>query len=153
MKLPINGGRHASEELSQALETILSHTDEDEELTLGQARDTLSELLAEQGAEAGRGGDGGQSIYVELLALVERYGEDVPARDFIAMKASASLSGVIEEVLKHTDEEGVTIGLVREAVKEAMIDPDAEHALVAELDALIDRYGEDTLAEDLLLVE
>jgi len=153
VKLPINGDRRASEELSQALETILSDTDEEEVLTLGQARDKLSEMLAEEAREAGRGGDSGQSIYAELLALVEQYGEDMPARDFIAMKASQNLSEVIEELLNHTDETGVTIGLVRDAVKEAIIDPDAEHALLAELDALIDRYGEDALAEDLLFVE
>ena len=146
----INGDRRASEELSEALETILFDADEEEVVTLGTARDKLREMLAEQGGEASRGGDSGQSIYGELQALVEEYGEDVPARDFVALKASEILSQVIEELLNHADKEDVTIGLVREAVKEAMIHPDAEHALVAELDALIDRYGEDALAEDVL---
>lgn len=54
MKLPINGDRRATEELSQALETILSDTDEEEVLTPGNARDELSEMLAEQGREEGR---------------------------------------------------------------------------------------------------
>jgi hypothetical protein len=150
VELPINGHRRASGELSEALETILANADDEELVTLGAARDTLKEMRAEQGREPSREGDSGQSIYAELQALVEAYGEDLPARDFVAMKASENLSEVIEELLNHSEEGDVTIGLVREAVKEAMIDPDAEDALVAELDALIERYGEDALAEDVL---
>lgn len=153
MPLPTNAERRASDELSEALETMLADANE-ELVTLGTARDKLKEALAEQGREASREGDSGQSIYAELAALVEEYGEDVPARAFIAMKASDNLADLIEELLDQTeDEQGVTIGLVREAVKEAMIDPDAEQALIAELDALIERYGEDTPAKDLLPFE
>jgi hypothetical protein len=151
--LPTNTDPRASEELSEALETILIEANE-EPITLGMARDRLKEAFAEQDQEAGRGTDGGQSIYAELEALVEEYGEDAPARDFIAMKASDHLADLIAELLEQTeDEQDVTIGLVREAVKEAMIDPDAGQALVAELDALIERYGENALAEDVLPFE
>lgn len=150
MGLAINGGSRPSEELSQALQTILFDADEDEVVTLGEACERLKEMLAEEGIDAGRSGDGGQTIYGELQALVEEYGEDTPAHEFVALKASDALSGVIEALLEQGDADEVTIGLVREAVQEAVIDPDAEQALVAELDALIDRYGEDAPAEDVL---
>jgi hypothetical protein len=150
VRLAINGGSRPSDELSQALQTILFDADEDEVVTLGEACERLKEMLAEEGADAGRSGDGGQTIYGELQALVEEYGEDAPAYEFVALKASDALSGVIEALLEQGDADEVTIGRVREAVQEAMIDPDAEQTLVAELDVLIDRYGEDALAEDVL---
>jgi hypothetical protein len=153
VRLP-NGDRRASEELAEALEAALAGADVDEVVTLGAVRDRLKEMLAEQGGEASGRSEGAQSVYAELQALVEEFGEDVPARDFIEMKASENLAGLIEELLTTAeDEDGITIGLVREAVKEASIDPDAEHALVAELDALIERYGEHALAEEVLPYE
>ena len=147
----INGDGPTSEALAEALETIVSDADDDEAVTLGAARDRLKAALAAEGHDVAPESANGNSVYAELQALVEEYGEDAPAREFAAMKASDGLSELIEELLEHTeDEESVTIGLVREAVKEAMIDPGAEDALVAELDALIERYGEDALAEDVL---
>jgi hypothetical protein len=151
--LPTNADRRASEELSEALQSVLADANE-ESVTLGAARDKLKEALAEQGREASRGAGSEQSIYAELESLVETYGEDAPARDFIMIKASDRLAALIEEILEQTeDEQGVTIGHVREAVKEGLTDPDAEQALFAELDALIERYGEEALAEDLLPFE
>jgi hypothetical protein len=148
---PINGDGQTSEALAEALETIVADADDEEAVTLGAARDRLKAALAEEGRDARPESTNGHSVYAELQALVEEYGEDAPAREFAAMKASESLSELIEELLDHTeDEESVTIGLVREAVKEAMTDPHAENVLVAELDALIERYGEDALAEDVL---
>jgi hypothetical protein len=140
--IPTHAERRASEELSEALETLLAETDE-ETLTLGMARDQLQEPLAEEGSEP--------SIYAELEALIEEYGEDAPALDFIVIKASGELAERIESILAATQgSEVVNIGHVREAVKEGLIDPDAEQVLLDELDDLIERYGEDTPAEDLV---
>lgn len=148
-----------SEELSEALEAVLADAN-DEPVTLGMARDKLKAALAEQGREASRRIGSEQTIYAELEALVEEYGENAPAIDFITVKASDELSELIEEVLDQTeDEQGVTLGRVREAVRrglmadlegEGRFEPDVEQPLLAELDALIERYGADTPAEDLL---
>jgi len=148
-----------SEELSEVLEAVMADAD-DEPVTLGTARDKLKEALAEQGREASRRIGAEQSLYAELESLVEEYGEDAPAIDFIAVKASDELSELIEALLDQTeDEQGVTIGRVREAVRrglmadlegEGRLEPDVEQPLLAELDALIERYGADAPAEDLL---
>jgi hypothetical protein len=148
-----------SEELSEFLEAVLADAD-DEALTLRMARDKLKEALAEQGRAASRRIGSEQTLYAELESLVEEFGEEAPAIDFIAVKASDELSELIEELLDQTEgEQGVTIGRVREAVRQGLMadlegegrfEPDVEQPLLAELEALIERYGADTPAEDLL---
>jgi hypothetical protein len=148
-----------SEELSEILEAVLAETSE-EPVTLGLARDKLKEALAEQGRAASRRIGSEQSLYAELESLVEEFGDDAPAIDFVVVKASDELSELIEEVLDRTeDEQAVTLGAVREALEGGLIaelegigsfEPDVEQPLLAELDALIERYGADTPAEDLL---
>jgi hypothetical protein len=148
-----------SEELSEVLEAVLAEV-QDEPVTLGMARDKLKEALAEQGRAASRRIGSEQSLYAELESLVEEFGEDAPAIDFVVVKASDELSELIEEVLDRTeDEHGVTLGRVREAIERGLtaelegmgrFEPDVEQPLLAELDALIERYGADAPAEDVL---
>jgi hypothetical protein len=100
------------------------------------------------------------SLYAEAVALAEEFGEDANAEEFVVAKASESLSEVIEAVLDRSDEDVVpTLGDVRDAIMqglaaqlagEGILDADEDQPLLAELDALIERYGADTLAEDIL---
>jgi hypothetical protein len=148
-----------SEELSEVLEAVVALAD-DEPVSLGMARDKLKQALAEQGRAASRRIGSEQTLYAELGSLVEEYGEEAPAIDFIAVKASDELSELIEELLDQTEaEQGVTIGVVREAVRQGLMadlegegrfEPDVEQPLLAELDDLIERYGADTPAEAVL---
>lgn len=148
-----------SEELSQVLEDALADAGE-EPVTLGMARDKLKQALAEQGREPNRRIGAEQTLYAELEALVEEFGEQAPVIDFIAVKASDELSELIEEVLDQTaGEQGVTLGRVRDAIErgltaelegEGLFESDIEQPLLAELDALIERYGTDAPAEDVL---
>lgn len=134
----------ASEELSEVLEAVVADGSE-EPVTLGMARDKLKQALAEQGREASRRIGSEQLLYAHLESLVEEYGEDAPA---------------MEELLDLTKgEHGVTIGQVREAVRQVLMAdlegegrfaPGVEQPLLAELDTLIERYGADAPAEDLL---
>ncbi|MGH7337756.1 MAG: hypothetical protein ACREI7_09265 [Myxococcota bacterium] len=148
-----------SEELSQVLEDALADAG-DEPVTMGMARDKLKQTLAEQGRAASRTIGAEQTLYAELEALVEEFGKDAPVIDFVAVKASDELSELIEEVLDQTaGEQGVTLGRVRETIEQGLtaelegegtFESDVEQPLLAELDALIERYGPDTPAEDVL---
>jgi hypothetical protein len=148
-----------SEELSEVLEAAVAEAS-DGLVTLGMVRDKLKQALAEQGRAASRRIGAEQTLYAELEALVEEFGEEAPVIDFIAVKASDELSELIAEVLDRTGrDQGVTLGRVREALEQGLIaelegegrfESDVEQPLLAELDALIERYGADTPAEDVL---
>lgn len=164
MRNVIEADERVSRELSAVIEAIASDPDIDEPVTLGFVRDRIRQTLAGF-AEAERAhlfGDE-ETLCAEVDALIEEYGEDVLAIDLATVKASEDLSIVIEVVLDGTDEDiAPTLGTVREAmvdglvarlVGEGVIELDEEQTLLAEIDALIERYGEDTLAESILRFE
>jgi len=148
-----------SEELSEVLAAIVESA-EAELVTLGVARDMLKQTLTAEGGKPDSGIGAEQSVYAELESLVEEFGEDAPAVDFVAPKAGEELSELIESLVDEAEDgEGVTLGRVREAIEhgalarlegKGVLEPDEEPALLAELDRLIERYGADALAEELL---
>lgn len=153
-----------SQELSTVIEMIAGDPDLEEEVTLGFVRDRLRETLAGF-AEAERihlFGDE-DTLSAEIDGLIEEYGDDVMAIDLATVKASEDLSTIIEALLDETDEEtGLTLGAVREAmaggliaslVGSGLLEPDDEQTLYAEIEALVERLGEDTLAEIVLRFE
>ena len=162
MPLPIDAASRVSEEMSSLLESLVNNPDLDLPVTLGLVRNKLKLTLAGLGLEPDRHAFGSeQSLYAEIEALIEEYGEDAPALDFLAVKASDALSDLIEALLDDFEDEDVaaTLGRVREAIVDGLaarlagdgvIGEDEEQTLLAEVDALIERYGEDTLAEDVL---
>lgn len=162
MPLPIDTASRVSEEMSSLLESLVNNPDLDLPVTLGVVRNKLKLTLAGLGLDPDRHAFGNeQSLYAEIEALIEEYGEDAPALEFLAVKASDALSDLIEALLDDFEDEDVaaTLGRVREAIVEGLaarlagdgvIGEDEEQTLLAEVDALIERYGEDTLAEDVL---
>ena len=162
MPLPIDTASRVSEEMSSLLESLVNNPDLDLPVTLGVVRNKLKLTLAGLGVEPDRHAFGNeQSLYAEIEALIEEYGEDAPAIDFLAVKASDALSDLIEALLDDFEDEDVaaTLGRLREAIVDGLaarlagdgvIGEDEEQTLLAEVDALIERYGEDTLAEDVL---
>jgi hypothetical protein len=140
---------------------MLNDPDIDEPVTLGAVREKLKRSLRTQGLDADRKEFGSeQSLYAEVEALIEEYGEDVTATEFTAVKASDVLSEVIEAILDEREEDvGLTLEDVRAAmsggwldrlVGDGVIEGDDEQSLLAEMDALIERYGGEALAESLL---
>jgi len=161
---PIEAESRVSEELSAFIESMLNTPDIEEPVTLGAVRDKLKQALDAQGMEADRKGFGNeQSLYVEVEALIDEYGEDVPATELTAVKASDILSEVIEAILDDKEEDvGLTLESVRaemaggwlsRLVGDGVIETEDEQSLLAEMDALIERYGGETLAESLLRFE
>jgi hypothetical protein len=142
------------------IEAMLDSAESSEPVTLGLLRDKLKEAIAAQDREADQKFGGESSLYAEARALAEEFGDDALASEFVAAKASESLSELIEYLLDSGDEDTApTLGDVREAITrgvaarlegEGTLDADDEQALLAEIDALIERHGADMLAEDAL---
>ena len=160
MPIPINVDARVSEELSGVMDAMIGNPEFPEPVTLGFVRDKLKEAIAAQDREADVKPGSEGSLFAEAAALAEEFGDDTLAEDFVVAKASESLSEMIEAVLDRGEEDvAPTLGDVREAVVqglaaqlagEGIIDADEDQSLLAELDALIERYGPDTLAEDVL---
>ena len=103
------------------------------------------------------------SLLVELDRLIEEFGPEARAQDFVAKRASEALSRVIEAA---TTEPGLprpaTLGAVREAMSRGLaarlvgdgaLDEDEESGLLGEIDELIERHGAHALAEPFVRFE
>lgn len=103
------------------------------------------------------------SLLVELDRLIEEYGGEATATDFIGVKASEGLSRVIQAAMDDISFRRMpTLGAMREAmikgltaklIGDGAIDEDDEGVLLGEIDDLIRHYGEDTPAETLIRFE
>lgn len=164
MPLPIEAESRVSEELAAVLESMINDPDIGNGVTLGLVRDRLKQSLLAQGIEPDQREFGSeQSLYGEIERLIQEYGEDAAAIAFAAVKASDELSDVLEVLADEREEESpLSLGSARAAMAggwlarlagEGIIDGDGEEALIAEIDALIARYGPETLAENVLRFE
>lgn len=164
MTFSIDADSRVSEDLSEFIESLTNNPDIMVPVTLGFVRDLLQDMGEDERADEGLHQFGNEeSIYSEVEALIDEYGEDVLALDFIIAKASDELSQLIE-ALVDTSQEDITptLGSVRDAITggiaarlvgEGALEPDEEQTLLAEIDALIGHYGEDVPAEELLRFE
>ncbi len=154
----------ASAELSGLLERIASDPDRETQASLGEARGILRRHGTPQARETEylhpKDRD---SLLVELDALIDEYGEDALAADFVGAWASEAMSRLIEAVASDRNlPRRPTLGVVREAMAQGLVakltgdgalDEDDDAALFAEIDELIRRHGEDALAESLIRYE
>ena len=163
MTIPIDPDSQVSAELSEVMSSLLSNPEVPEPVTLGTVRTVLAHSLhGEDLEEAVRIGLE-ETLLAELEQLIDEYGEEAFAGDFVSASASDALSELIEAVLERSDDDvEVVLGDVRDAVGEGLlaelegeglIESDDAQAIVAELDALIERYGADQPAEDLLRMD
>lgn len=162
---PLDVSTLVSPRLSAFLEKLVNDPDADEPPTLGQAREALTGLLPSSFTESERlhHFDVSESLLDELNTLIEEYGPDAPAADFVRATASEALSRVIEAVVNDENHEGPpTLETVREAivdgigarlVGEGVLDEDEDEGLLAEIDGLIEEYGPDALAENFVRYE
>lgn len=164
MHIPIGGDGRTSEALSELMASLLGDPDIESPITLGFVRDRLRHLLVNRGLKADRSQFGTeQSLYTEIEALVEEFGEEAPAADFTSVKASEALSVIIEAALDDCEADlGLTLGEVRDAmadgltarlIGEGAIEDDQDGSLLAEIDMLIERHGRDALAEEMMRFE
>lgn len=162
---PIDANARVSSQLCALIESRVNDPDAEQPITLSGVRAFLTDLLPGpfKAAERMQHFDIGDSILDELDALIEEYGEDALAVYFMRANASEPLSRVIEAVVNDENREyPPTLAAVREAmntglltrlVGEGVLDDDEDDPLLAEIEALIGRYGADELAEEFLRYE
>jgi hypothetical protein len=134
-------------------------------VTLMAVRRFLADLLPADFNEAERMHhfDVDTSLLDELDALIEEFGATALAVDFIQTSASEPLSRAIEWVVNDENRENPpTLSEIRDAliaglgarlVGDGVMEDDEDDTLQSEIEALIEQFGADTLAEDFLRYE
>lgn len=162
---PIDVATRVSPNLSALIENRINRSEPDQIITLEIVREFLTGLLSDAFTETEQlhHFDVNESLLDELNALIEEYGETAAAIDFIQKVASEPLSRVIEAAINQRDPDNPsTLDMVREAmitgltarlVGEGALEEDEDDDLIAEIDALINRYGSDVLAEAFIRYE
>jgi hypothetical protein len=162
---PIDISVRVTPRLSALIESRVNDPDADEPPTLGAVREFFTGLLppAYAATERMHHFDVSESLLDELNTLIEEYGTGALAADFVKSASSEPLSRVIEAVLNDENRENpptlqaikdaMAAGLGARLVGEGVLDEDEDDALMAEIEGLIERFGADSLAEDLLRYE
>jgi hypothetical protein len=139
------------------MERLVNNPDREQPPTLNDVRNALFSLSVEEAHAAEMHPQQRDSSLIELDDLVDEFGGDVLAVNFIAARASEDLSRIIEAAAGGRKLRGqVTLAAVREAMVngltarlagDGVIETDQDQTLLAEIDALMERYGRDTIAE------
>lgn len=165
IRLSVDVATRISPELSETIEELMN--DPDREVS-PQTLDEVRAALIGRGTAETRETEflhlqDEASLLVELDRLIEEYGKEAPAIDFVAVKASEGLSRIIQAAMDDARfprapmlgaiREAMVGGLTARLIGEGTIDEDDEGVLLGEIDEMIRRYGEETLAETLVRFE
>jgi hypothetical protein len=162
---PIDVASRVSPKLSMLIESRVNDPDASQPVTLASVRIFVASLLSAEFKEAERlhHFDLGESMLDELDALIEEYGGSVLAADFTQPVAGEALSRVIEAVMNDdsrdnpptlaTIRDSIVSGLASSLEGEGVLEDDESETVLAEIDALIERFGADSLAEVFLRYE
>ena len=162
---PIDIATRVSPELSGLIETIVNQLDSDEPVTLASVRSFIAHELPDEANETEEMHhfDIGESIVDELDALIDEFGESAAAIDFVSVFASEPLSRAIETVVNDENRENpptlevvreaITNGLAARLIGDGVLEDDEADLLMPEIEELIERSGEDALAEEFLRYE
>ena len=163
MLLTYDPADSVSPELSEILETMANFANALDLVTIGYVRAALAT------GDLGEAYDADllhpetvQTLLTELDDLIDRYGVEAPAQDFVSVTASEGLSRVIEAVMDTGRRDPPTLGGVQQAMEqglvarlvgEGVIDPDEDDTLTGEMEELVRRYGPDVQAERFIRYE
>lgn len=163
MTIPIDPDAQVSAELSEVMTSLLNNPDMPEPVTLGMVREVIVQSLDREDLDEAPRIGLEDTLVAELDQLIDEYGEDTLAGDFVSSSASGALSEFIEAVLERAEDDvevvlsdvrdAVDQGLLAELEGEGLIESDDAQALIAELEVLIERHGEDFPAEELLRMD
>ncbi|MBI3433025.1 MAG: hypothetical protein HY018_12545 [Hydrogenophilales bacterium] len=161
----IDVASRVSPHLSALLNSRINNPECEQPVTLMAVRRFLGDLLPDDFNEAERMHhfDVSESLLDELDALIEEFGATALAVDFAQASASEPLSRAIETVVNDENRENPpTLATIRDAllaglgarlVGDGALEDDEGDTLLPEIEALIERLGPDTLAEELLRYE
>ena len=164
MKLPIDVATRVSQELGAVIEAMVDNPEREEPPTLDEVRQVVSAMAddADRRDEAMHPQERA-SVLREIDDLVDEFGGEALAVDFLAVKASEELSRIIEVAMENPlVRHEPTLGAVRDAmanglmarlVGDGTIEPDQDQTLLAEIDGLVERHGSDAVAEDFVRFE
>ena len=152
---------HISDELARVMEYVLNDEEAVQPVTLGSVLESMYSGLIDRLIEESRiDEDPETSIFGEIKLLIEEYRSDALAQQFVRLRTSDNLASVIQVVMERRDSdepptllyvrEAMHQGIVAELVGNGTIERDVDATLIAEIDHLINRYGENVLAENLL---
>ncbi|MCP5246640.1 MAG: hypothetical protein H6937_12120 [Burkholderiales bacterium] len=162
---PIDVASRVSPNLSALIENRINRSEPDQIVTLETMHEFLTGLLSDAFTETEQlhHFDLNESLLDELNALIEEYGETAAAGDFIQKAASEPLSRVIEAAISGRSlnnpptlemvREAMISGLTARLVGEGALEEDEDDNLIAEIDGLINRYGNDAIAEEFIRYE
>ncbi len=164
MKPSIDISTWVSGELSSLMERMAGDPDRAEAATLGDVRAAVRRrTTAAERREESLHPQQSASALVEIDNLVDEFGSDALAIDFVAAKASEALSRIIETAMSdprvrrrptlNMVRDEMIAGLTARLVGDGVIEPDEDQTLLAEIDGFIERHGPDTLAEELIRFE
>lgn len=161
VRVPIDVASRVSPQMSAFIDKLVNDPDREEPPTLQDVRAALRD--SGKAVEARMHPQDRTSSLAEIESLIEEYGAEAMAIDFVAAQASEGLSRIIETAITDVRvPRNPTLGGVRQAmvngltarlVGDGTIDPDADGTLLAEIDALIRRFGEDAVAEHFVRFE
>jgi len=162
---PIDVASRVSPNLSALIESQVNDPDAEQPVTLATVRTFIAGLLPASFSETERLHhiDIDVSLLDEIDALIEEFSGTALAIDFAQNIASEPLSRVIEAVVNdenrehpptlETVKDAIASGLPARLVGDGVLEEDEDDSLLAEIEALIRRYGADSLAEDFLRYE
>jgi hypothetical protein len=163
MRPSIDAASRVSAELSAFMEQRVNDPDRETPPSLAEVRADLAHTAADAEQLALMHPQDRASMLVELEDLIEEFGAQALASDFVSVTSSEALSRVIEAAMDDVRlSEEPTLGAVREAMRQGLIarligdgviDADDDTPLLAEIDDLIARFGEDAVAEDFIRLE
>jgi len=164
MKLSIDVATRVSRELGTVIETMVDDPEREEPPTLDDVRNVVCQMTdaADRWDEAMHPQER-TSVLREIDDLVDEFGGEASAVDFLAVKASEELSRIIEVAMENplvrheptlgAVHDAMASGLMARLVGDGTIEPDQDQTLIAEIDGLVQRYGADAVAEDFIRFE
>jgi NAD(P)-dependent dehydrogenase (short-subunit alcohol dehydrogenase family) len=163
IRLAVDVATRVSPELSAIIERLTDDADRDELPTLDDVRAAVEEADGRDAEDERRHPQDRTSVVAELDDLIEEFGGDALAVDFIVNKASEGLSRIIETAMSDPSlprrptlrvvREAMASGLTARLVGDGTIDPDEDGTLLAEIDGLIVHFGPNAMAENFVRFE
>jgi hypothetical protein len=158
MFIPEDVFENSSDALSAVIAEVLSDDEVAQPATLASVREAVLAEVETVTIPLNRfSSEQRQALQDEVDALIEEYGEDSLAVRFQKPWASEPLRLLIEAGLDELGEptlgglfEAAEQGLLANLIGEGAIDDDEAQTVIAELQGLIERHGNEALAEDFL---